>query len=96
MYKRQAFDVANIRFSVSNKRKVTKQTAVADREIEYIYPSQCPERIEANSEESFVFVFDKFTIARKKFLYIDLWEQGERDLSFRVKQQELLQAKILH
>lgn len=92
------YDIARIRFAVSNKRKATKNTAVADRPIEYIYPTKLTKRIEGKSENSFVFVFDKFTIARKKFLYVDLWEKqpGERDLSFKISSKVLLKGKSLH
>lgn len=90
------YNINNFRFSISNKKPATKNSTVADDEVKAVFNSNNTKVIQGNTQDSFVFVFDKFTLSDKKFLFVEVWEgSGERDLSFKIGGNEILKADKL-
>ena len=93
------YDISGLRFAIGSGNFASKQKAVEDTPLDekllkLVYNEA--QKIEAKSKISMVYVYKKFTIARKKHLLIEMWEDGgERSLSFRVPSKELLNAKRL-
>lgn len=91
------YDISRIRFAISNRQSASKKTAIQDSELPFIYPIELIEKVKAGSSEEMVFIFNRTTLAKKKFITVDLWEKGgQRDLQFRINSKTLLKAKSLH
>lgn len=69
-----------IRFYVSTKNK-SKRISTQAIPKEHVYSYNSPDRVKAGSSKSFVYVFNQFSINKKKSFIVELYEQkGERNL----------------
>ena len=90
------FDIGFIGFFKSDRgRKGSKQRPMQDEHLtpEFITDKE-RKSLESKGEILKVFVFRKFTLSKRKRLYIQLWEgdQGERKIELVVKGKDLLRA----
>ena len=86
------FDVALIRFYITDKRKA-KRTAIQENEIKPLYILGNTKRVESAQNNSIVVVLEKFTIPDAKFLGIEIMEKnGGRHLFMKVKNNKIIQA----
>lgn len=90
-----SYDIDYIRFVIRSKKGTIKQAAVQEKELKALHVFNGDiQKIEGKEHLSKVYVFDKFTIADKKKLVIELWEKGgDRILSFNVDDNLVLNAK---
>lgn len=91
------YDIDFYKLVVRNNKGAVKKAAVQEDVITpvYIY-NEAKEVIEGKEKVTKVFVCNKFTIADKKKLYIELWEKnGDRLLEASIDSDELIRAKLL-
>lgn len=90
------YELDFIRFSVRD-RKTTRRTARQETEITPVYVhGQEDQVLGTGYQQVLVFALDKFTLARDKVLFLELFErQGSRHLQLRIKGRHLLQAAAL-
>lgn len=75
--------------------KSIKNEVVQEEEIKPVYIfNEAIDQVEGEKELSKVYVFDKFTIDKKKVLSIELWEdQGDRKIILELSSADLLAAE---
>jgi conjugative transposon TraN protein len=89
------YDVDQLRFFIRDTKKI-KRTASQEIEIIPIYILNDIDKIESETENTFVFALPKFTIPEKKYLAIQLMEKnGGRHLEKHVKNTKLVQVTVL-
>ncbi|WEK36097.1 MAG: conjugative transposon protein TraN [Candidatus Pseudobacter hemicellulosilyticus] len=90
-----ALDVSQFRMYIRD-RKESKRTAIQELEVLPVYTHGDIKRIEGKSRHRVVLVLDKFTIPDKKNFVIQLLERGGgRHLSIKVKNKDLVRAKLI-
>ncbi|TLP81816.1 DUF4138 domain-containing protein [Maribacter sp. ACAM166] len=78
-----AYDVNFLKFSIASNYKNSPNNI--NKKHEPLFRYKFPKRVEGNSENYFMVVFDKFTLDRKKVLKINLDEdKGNRNLSLEI------------
>lgn len=90
------YELDFIRLSVRD-RKTTRRTARQETELTpaYVHGQEDPV-LGAGYQQVLVFALDKFTLARDKALFLELFErQGSRHLQLRIRGRHLLQAATL-
>src|SRR5690606_3288293 len=87
------YDIEFIKFFIRNKQRLRK-TSVQEIELTPIYSHMVPDRIASSADDdSFCFVFDKFTLADDKELVVEIWEKnGERNLQMEIPAKNILSA----
>jgi conjugative transposon TraN protein len=89
------YDLEQLRFFIRDNKQ-SKRTAVQEIELRPLYAAGNYESIAANSSETLVLAFEKFSIADGKWLGIQLSEKsGGRNLSLKLKNSILIKATIL-
>jgi conjugative transposon TraN protein len=89
------YDVDQLRFFIRDNKKV-KRTASQEIEILPVYILNNVATIEAESENTFVFAFPKFTIPEQKYLAMQLMEKnGGRHVELHVNNKKLVQVTVL-
>ena len=74
------YDVRDIEFYMVSKQR-SKSTSTQKIMLKPMYIFDQPKRIEGNHQQTFVYVFDKFSVGPKKSLDIELLEnKGERNI----------------
>jgi len=77
------YDVNFLRFSIASNYKNSPNNI--DKKHEPLFRYKVPKRVEGNSENYFMVVFDKFTLNRKKILMVNVDEEkGNRNLSLDI------------
>jgi conjugative transposon TraN protein len=90
-----AYAVDQLRFFIRDQKKI-KRTAAQEVEITPLYTSGNATEISGNSEQVVVFALPKFTIPDQKYLEVQMLEKnGGRNLTLKVKNRHLVQAKPL-
>lgn len=78
-----AYDVNFLKFSIASNYKNSPNSI--DKKHEPLFRYKVPKRVEGNSENYFMVVFDKFTLDRKKVLMVNVDEEkGNRNLSLDI------------
>jgi len=89
------YDIGQLRFFIRDQQKA-KRTATQEIEVTPVLAENSIETVKANSTQAIVFALPKFTIPDKKYLVLQLMEKnGGRHLEVRVKNRQLVQAKLL-
>ncbi|MFH6997352.1 conjugative transposon protein TraN [Flavobacterium sp. FlaQc-57] len=89
------YEIDQLRFFIRDTKKI-KRTASQEIEITPVYILNDIDKIQAETENIFVFALPKFTIPEKKYLAIQLMEKnGGRHLEEHVKNTKLVQVTIL-
>ena len=90
-----SYDIENLRFFIADK-KIPKRTAAQQTEIIPLYVHGNPGRVEACSNEAFVFALPKFTIPAAKKLIIEVMEKnGGRHHRLKLQNRRILRARQL-
>jgi hypothetical protein len=77
------YDVNFLKFSIASNYKNSPNNI--DKKHEPLFRYKVPKRVEGNSENYFMVVFDKFTLNRKKVLMVNVDEdKGNRNLSLDI------------
>ena len=77
------YDVTFIKFSIATNYKNSSNNIKKVHEPLFRY--KVPKKVEGNSENYFMVVFDKFTLDRRKVLTVELDEEkGNRNLSLDI------------
>ncbi|WP_209403872.1 DUF4138 domain-containing protein [Pseudozobellia sp. WGM2] len=77
------YDVNFIKFSIATNYKNSSSNIKTEHKPLFRY--KVPQKVEGNSENHFMVVFDKFTLDRRKLLTVDLDEEkGNRNLSLDI------------
>lgn len=77
------YDVNFLKFSIASNYKNSPNNI--DKKHEPLFSYKVPKRVEGNSENYFMVVFDKFTLDRKKILMVNVDEEkGNRNLSLDI------------
>jgi conjugative transposon TraN protein len=89
------YDVDQLRFFIRDNKKV-KRTASQEIGILPVYILNNVATIDAESENTFVFAFPKFTIPEQKYLAMQLMEKnGGRHMELHVNNKKLVQVTVL-
>ena len=89
------YDIDYLRFYIRYKKKV-KRTSLQEIELQPQYIAGNPSDVRANSHLTLVVALDKFTLAEKKDLVIEISEKnGGRNLVLKVGNRKIIKAKIL-
>lgn len=88
------FDMDLLSISKEDRKGVIKKNAINDNQtmVPLFTTGEEDKRVVAGGTVTKVFVFEKFTIVDKKFLYVELWEDlsGDRMVNFRIPGKKLL------
>jgi hypothetical protein len=90
------YDVDYSQFIIkSHKSGLKGQSAMAEGLTPIYIHNYDKKQIQANEIVTYIFVMDKFTIADKKMLWLEVWEggNGDRSLKVSVESNEILKAK---
>lgn len=88
-----AYTIENVTFKISD-RKVLKKTVSQDLYMKPVRIHNLMTVVPARETCSQVFVFDKYTLAPDKLIWIEIYEQaGGRNLKVKLRAEDLLLAK---
>jgi conjugative transposon TraN protein len=89
------FDLKSLKFIIRDRKKV-KRTSSQDLEIPPLYVGNNSESVNGYASKTMVYAARKFTIPDGKALHINLFEEnGGRNLSLKIDNNDILKAKIL-
>lgn len=89
------YDIGQLRFFIRDKQKA-KRTATQEIEVTPVLAENSTDTIKANSAQSIAFALPKFTIPDKKYFVVQLMEKnGGRHLEVRIKNRQLVKARLL-
>lgn len=90
------YEIDLINFKVVD-RKRTKRTVVQERSMEVLRSYGPITKVKANSKDKNVFLMDQFTLAEGKVFLIQIFEKnGGRHLSLKVKNPDLIRARLIN
>lgn len=90
------YDIDQLRFYVRDK-KIAKRTAAQELEIIPVHILGNLKSVNRQSQQTLVFVLQKFTIPEQKYLSIEVMEKnGGRHLSLKIKNGKLMAARMVN
>jgi len=89
------YEIDQLRFYIRDEKKA-KRTATQEIEVSPIYVESPVEKVAGKGSDVIVFALPKFTIPDKKLFVAQLMEKnGGRHIELRIKNQNILNAKVL-
>ena len=89
------YDISQLRFFIRDQKK-SKRTASQELDLYPLYAHNDTSVIAGKSKRVIVFAVPKFTIADKKYLFVQMMEKnGGRHLQVRLKNKSIMKAKAI-